>query len=112
MFPVKESWGLFGRDDADVFASFGFGLVFDLAVNFAENGMVFAHTDVVAGMELGSALADDDVTCYDSFAAVFFNTQELGIAVTTVSAAANTFFMCHASPRYLTLISVMRISVY
>jgi hypothetical protein len=37
--------------------------------------MVAAHTDIVTGMELGAALANQDVTCDDSLAAEFLHAE-------------------------------------
>lgn len=43
------------------------------AIDECKQGMVFAHTDIATRMGLGSALADNNIASYYSFAAVFFD---------------------------------------
>lgn len=45
------------------------------AVAQGKQGVVFAHADIFAGMEFGSALAHEDVTAQNLFAAVSFDTK-------------------------------------
>ena len=52
-------------------------------------------TDVAARLELAAALADDDATGADSFAAKGFHAEAFAIAVAPVADAALTFLMCH-----------------
>lgn len=67
------------RADADGFAvQTAFNREFDIAVHFGEQGVVFAHAYVVAGVEFGAALADDDGTCGNQFVAVGFYAQAFG----------------------------------
>jgi hypothetical protein len=49
------------RYDGDVGAAFGFSGELNFAVDKREQGMVFAHADVTAGMPHGAALTSDDV---------------------------------------------------
>jgi hypothetical protein len=60
--------------NADKFTVFGaFFLEQDFTVSRRKQGVVFAQTDVVASMEMGAALADNDISGNDVFTAVFFN---------------------------------------
>jgi hypothetical protein len=51
----------------------------NLATNQREQGVVFADTDIDARVELGPALANNDATCVDDFAAELLDTQHLGL---------------------------------
>src|SRR5690348_12054055 len=48
-----------------------------VAVRGREQGVVPAHADIVAGMKLGAALADDNVAGDNRFAAEFLHAQSL-----------------------------------
>src|SRR5580704_5325013 len=66
--------GLFGglrrqRRDRDEGAAVGAGAVGDRALDLGEEGVVAAHVDMLAGVVLGAALADDDVAGDDDLAA-------------------------------------------
>ena len=50
-----------------------------------EESMVATHADVGAGVEACATLTDNDVTCYDDFAAEFFNAEALCVAVASVA---------------------------
>jgi hypothetical protein len=69
--------------DGNFFAALVFALVFHDAVDKGVEGMVFAHADVVAGMDFRTALAVDDVARYDGLAADFFDAESAtrGVAV-------------------------------
>jgi hypothetical protein len=73
-------------------------LEFNFAVNEREKGVVSATTDIETGVELGSALADDDGAGGYNLAAVGFDAAVLGIAVSAVAGRTGTFFMGHKSP--------------
>jgi hypothetical protein len=60
-----------------------------------EERIVPAAADIVAGMELGSPLTDDDFARIDQFAAKPFHSEPLCVAVAAVSGTTRTFFMCH-----------------
>ena len=66
-----------------------------LAVHQGENRVIAAETDILAGLEFRSALADDDVPGNDCLAAKFFDTQSLADAVATVLDASLTFLVSH-----------------
>lgn len=50
-----------------------------------EQRMVFAHADVVASVEPGAALTDDDAAASHCFAAVRLYAQSLGMRVAAVT---------------------------
>lgn len=67
----------------------------DGAGDLGEQGMILAHADIIAGMDLRAALADNDTTGRDQLAAVALYPQSFGIRITTISGTATCFFMCH-----------------
>jgi hypothetical protein len=70
-------------------------LEFNVAVDFGKDGVIFAHSYVVAGVESGPTLAHDNVAGTHGFPAELFHSSPLGVAVTTIAAAAATFFVSH-----------------
>lgn len=70
--------------------AFEFNTTFDSSVN----GVIFTHTNIVAGMEFGTTLTNDDATSGYQLAVMSFGTQTLCVRVTTVVGATSTFFMC------------------
>src|SRR5690606_39030847 len=71
------------------------GRELDLAVDQREQGVVAAEADAHARMELGAALADDDVAGLDGLAAVHLHAQVLRVGVAAVARGAYALFMCH-----------------
>ena len=67
----------------------------DVAVGKGKKGVVPAHADVVAGVELGAALADKDGAGGDELAPVALHAEALAVTVATVACRPLTFFMCH-----------------
>ena len=65
------------------------------AVNERVDCVVFAHTDVEAGMMHGAALTFDDVAGFANLAAKEFHTESLAFRLTAVLRTTYTFFMCH-----------------
>jgi hypothetical protein len=57
--------------------------------------VVAPFADVQARMELCAALADEDAPGGHDLSAETLDSQTLGVAVTTVSGTADTFFMSH-----------------
>lgn len=82
--------------DADFGASFA-GVLFVLhqTIGQGEEGEVFAHADVVAGVNLGAELANEDVAGQHFLPAVTLNASSLAFGVATVSGTAACFFMSH-----------------
>ena len=62
-----------------------------------EQSVVAATADVGAGVEVGAALADDDLACADDLAAEALHAEALCVRVTTVAGGACALFVCHLS---------------
>src|SRR5665213_1765727 len=60
-----------------------------------EQGIVRPDADVEARLDLGAALANDDRSAGNEFAAKGLHAQPLCIGVASVCGAAPTLFMCH-----------------
>ena len=78
--------GLVGGGDGGFFGGFCFGqdvdaaaflIEVDSAVFQGEDGVIAAETDVAAWAPFGAALADQDVTGDDCFAAEFLDSETL-----------------------------------
>ncbi|SOB54416.1 hypothetical protein PLUA15_500084 [Pseudomonas lundensis] len=67
------------RNDAYIATTEGaFNLELDHAFHFREQGVIFAHTNAVASVELGTALTHDDVAWNDSLAAIHLHAKAFG----------------------------------
>src|ERR1700731_4076149 len=98
--------GLFGglrrqRRDRDEGAAVGAGAVGDGALDLGEEGVVAAHVDMLAGVVLGAALADDDVAGHDDLAAELLDAEAAATGIAPVARGAAGFLMRH-SPCLLT----------
>ena len=60
-----------------------------------KQGVVHAHTDVVASMKLGTALTHDDGACANQLTAKRFHAEHLWLGITSISRRAAAFFLCH-----------------
>ena len=58
--------------------------------------MVASATDVQSGMEMGAALADENVAGRDFFTAEPFHAEPLRLRVASVAGTTACFFMCHS----------------
>ena len=67
----------------------------DVAVGEGEEGVIAAHADVIAGVEFGAALTDEDGAGGDELTAVAFHAEALAVTVAAVTCRSLTFFMCH-----------------
>merc|ERR1712173_311299 len=67
-----------------------------------EQGVVLAHADIGTRIELGAALAHDDVAGDDVLAAELLHAKATTGRITTVTRRTACFFMCHR-PRSLLL---------
>src|SRR5512137_2130219 len=67
------------------------------AIGERENRMVAADAHALAGVELGAALADDDVAGDDGLAAEFLHAEALAARVATVLDGALSFLVGHES---------------
>src|SRR5205085_11512706 len=66
-----------------------------LAVLEREQGVIAAHADTQARMELGAALTDDDVAGFDGLAAVHLHAEVFRVGIATVAAGAYALLVCH-----------------
>src|SRR5581483_8214758 len=57
--------------------------------------MIAAYANIIAGLDFGTALANDDAACCHQLSIVAFYAEHLGFAVASIARAAHTFFMCH-----------------
>lgn len=56
----------------------------DLSVGQCKQRVIASDTDILAGVETGATLANNDVARDDGFAAVLLDSQHFGIAVSSV----------------------------
>src|SRR5665213_2975896 len=81
------------RDDVDVFSLLRAGER-DVSADHGEDRMVAADSDALTGVELGAALADEDVARYDELAAEALDAETLGVRVTPVARGARALLGC------------------
>src|SRR5579862_980928 len=74
--------------DADELAHAAAIAELDHAGDFGEQGIVFAPADILAGLQAGAALADDDRPAGDQLAAENFDAQALCIRIAPVLGTA------------------------
>ena len=95
LFAMGET-GLNSRSHVHhVLAELTFGGKRHVAVNQGKQSVVFADTDIVASMELGTTLTNDDRASADQFTTESLDTQHLWLGITTVARRAAAFFLCH-----------------
>lgn len=70
---------------------------FDHAVYQGEQGVIFAHADVLSGADFAAALADQNATCAHDFSGVFFDAQTLAMRIAAVTGRTTCFFVSHIS---------------
>ena len=71
-----------------------FFLEHDYAVRFGEQGVVAAHTYVLACVVFGASLAYDDVAGNGCFAGEDFNAQAFALRIASVLGTADSFLVC------------------
>ena len=81
-----------GRIDMDAAVSL---IKADPTVGECEEGVISAHTNVLTCLKFCSALADNNGTGGNGFAAKTFDSEALAAAIATVACGSLTFFMCH-----------------
>ena len=85
-----------GRDDVDDAAAAP-GAELDRAGDEREQRVVAAAADVVTGVEVGAALADDDLAGVDDLAAEALDAEALRVGVATVAGGGRALLVCHGS---------------
>lgn len=84
-----------GRVNAYLFSCLVQSFKFHDAVDQGENGEIFTHADVVSRMNFCADLSHNYGAGIYFLPAENFNAPALGIAVSSVTGASLTFFMCH-----------------
>ena len=84
---------LLDSGDADLLAVAAQTLELDLAVDQGEEGIVRTLTDVFTGMDVGTALTDEDVARENGLPVGSLHAKTLGFGITAVLGRAHTFFM-------------------
>ena len=69
----------------------------DLTVRECEQRVVLADAHVLARVEVGATLANQNVASHDGFAAELLHTEVLEIRIATVARAGSALLMCHFS---------------
>ena len=69
-----------------------------LPVDQREQRVVAATADALAGVEVGAALADDDLARVHVLAAEALHAEPLGVGVAAVAAGRRALLVCHLSP--------------
>jgi len=90
--------------DTYLFPGFPVTLEYHLPVYQGKKGVISAHADIGAGMELRSMLADNDISRNHVLAAKPFDSKALTSGIASVPRTSNTFFMCHISTPFNTLL--------
>lgn len=65
------------------------------AVDESEEGVVFAHADISAGMMNCATLTNDDVASLSGLSSEELKAKSFAFRVASVLGAADAFFMCH-----------------
>jgi hypothetical protein len=73
------------------------GFKLDVAVSLGKNCVIPAQANIEAGLDAGTALANDNVARPHLLTAELFDTQSLRITVTTIATGTSTRFMSHLS---------------
>jgi len=66
-----------------------------MAVHQGKQSVVFADADIVACMELGATLTNDDRASADQFTTESLDAEHFWLGITTVARRAAAFFLCH-----------------
>src|SRR5699024_3834414 len=66
-----------------------------VAIDAGIQGVVLAHADIFAGMEVCATLPDDDGAGIDLLAAKTLDAKPFGMGIASVATAAACLFMCH-----------------
>ena len=80
--------------NADFFAVTSYAFKFDFSVNQSEKGIIAADTNVFTGMDVGSALTNENVASQNSLSIGTFYAQSIGLGITAVLGRTSAFFMC------------------
>ena len=79
--------------DADLFAVFAVTLKLDFTVDKSIQSVIGADADIVAGMDMRTALTDEDGACKNCLAIASLRAESLGFGIKTVTGGAHSLFM-------------------
>mgnify|MGYP000739033422 CR=1 FL=1 len=71
----------------------------NLALDKREEGVVLTTADVLAGVDVGAVLADENLAGLHGLTVKTLGAQTLAAGVATIAGGTETFFVCHV--RYL-----------
>src|SRR5690349_202911 len=71
-----------------------------ISIDQGEERVIAAHADLLAWLDLRATLAHNDATCRHQLTIVALHAQHLRLAISTITRATYTFFMCHGSFSY------------
>jgi hypothetical protein len=71
-----------------------FALESNLAVNLSEDGIILTDADVVARVEMRSALPNEYAACPYMCTGLFLYTKALGMTVTSIARRTDTLLVC------------------
>lgn len=91
---ISVCWGSGLSDDVDDLAA-ATRTELNVAGGGGEQGVVITATHVIAGVEVGAALADDDLTGVDELTTETLHTEALRVGVTAVAGGTQTLLVCH-----------------
>ena len=89
-FPIKP---LFSRINGCLLAVFAQTLETQDAIDLGEQGVVSTDAHVGAGMNVGTTLANQNVTRQNELTVGALGAKALGLGITAVRGGAHTFFM-------------------
>src|SRR5574337_173624 len=79
----------------DILPAVGFHFEPDLACSGCKQSMVGSHANVAAGVELGAALANQDVSGQDVFAPKFLDAEPPSLGIAAVAGGTTGLLMRH-----------------
>src|SRR5579872_2583911 len=82
------------RDEA---ASAARAVKVDMAGDHGIKGVIAAHADIFTGMDLGAALADQDIAAKDGFAAEFLDAEATAFGIAPIARGTACFLMRHGT---------------
>ena len=94
MFGIPYCILLLGSVDGAHFAILAHTLELDVTVDFSEQGVVLANADVVARMDMGASLTNQNIAGQNELTISTLRAQTLGFGITAVLGGAAAFLMC------------------
>ena len=79
--------------DADLFYGRAQALKFNLAAYGCKQCIITAAANVFTSMDMGTSLANQNVSCQNKLTVTTFYTQSFGLGITAVLCGTDTFFM-------------------